>query len=314
MSKKRMANFADPLYWTTAAWNWSATDFWLDQLMTMAQSRFRWEGLPENVDTRFLEWVLLGQGVATIAWPDGFNPDTAIAMMAQTNGRPNANMNYVAWRAQGMNSLSYPVKRHVNGVIVWDNLNRTPIMPRLQFMAAELASIQRTMQATRQHLRQPVIITGPREQEQQLKNLTAQVANGEPYVVTFDGFSNVSVEALPITTGQEAASLATLQATLRDTWNMALAYLGIGVSERKMERQSAAEIAQADEPTTLQGLGALKARRQACDELNALTGWDCTVLWNSDVESNTFNTLNDAGIMLGAAGPIGGDTREVPGV
>lgn len=314
MTKKDLPNFSSPLFWTTAAWNIAAVDMWMDRLMTMAISRFRWEGLPPSVDTRFLEWTLLTENQATLAWPHDFNPANMLAMRAVPFGRPNANNNYPRWHAMGVNGMQFPVRHNVNGVYIWDNVTRTPIMPRLQFIASELAGILRTIHSVRQHMQQPVIIQGPREQAQQLRNLAQQTANGAPYIITYNGFDTVKTEVLPIASSNEGQELASLQDQLNDMWNIGLAYIGIGVSERKMERQSAAEIAQSEEPSTLQGLGALLCRRRAADELTRITGHPVHVYWNSDVESNTFNTLEDAGIMLGVSAPATPDPKVVPGV
>lgn len=302
---KKIPNYSDPLFWTTTAWNWAATDFWFQQLCTLAMSRFRWVGLPKNVDVRYLEWTLLNQNNATLAWPKGFDPKYMLALKAATNGRPNANNNYVKWTAIGDNGLKFPVYHHINGALVWDNVTRAPIMPQLQFLAAEMANIMRTIQTVRQHMRQPVIIEGPREQAQQLRNLAQMTANGEPYMITYDGFDAVKTEVLPITNGHEANDLEALQGQLRDVWNMALNSLGIAASERKLEKQTTSEINQVDEPSTLQGMGCLIARRQAANELTRLTGHEIKVAWNSDIESNNFNVMHDASAKMKAMQPQG---------
>ena len=101
-----------------------------------------------------------------------------------------------------------------------------------------------------------------------------------------------------------------MQDDLANTWNLALRYLGINAAPRKMERQTSEEINQSEEPTDLQALGMLMVRRQACDELNQLTGGNATVVWNQDVESDSWNALNDMrNFMADGAGAM--DESEV---
>lgn len=298
--RNRNLNYVRGAYWTTQAWNKQAMDFFYSQLETLAMSRFRWEDLPPKCDQRYLEWCLLHYGVACIAWPEGFNPWNGFAMQAVTDSKPDANNNYPAWTALGANGVKFHCYRNVNGTIVWDSIRRTPITANLEFCAGELANIMRTTQTIRQHMRQPVIVSGAREMSQQLKALTAQISGGEPYIIVNDGFNAVETQVLPVGTGKEADELAALEKDRQDVWNMALQYLGISLNERKAERQTTTEIQQADQPSTLQGMGALMARRQACDALNALTGHHTRVYWNSDVESDSFNMVNNMATMLNA--------------
>lgn len=296
------ANRASGVYWTTQAWNESAYMFFMNQLTAIALNRFRWVDLPPLVDVRFLEWTLLNNGVATISAPEGLTMENAFAMQAVLSGNYDGNMEYTEWRAQGVNGKGWPAT-DLNGVIVWDSNTRIPVYPALSFIASECANILRTKQTVRQHMRQPVMITAPREMSQQLHNLTAQIGSGEPYVLAYDRFaSDVNVQTLDVASGREDMELSALQGDLKDTWNLALAMLGVNVSERKAERQSVSEIQQGDEPTALAALNALAARRTACEQLNQLTGLDTQVYWNKDVESATFNAANNLETLLNAGG------------
>lgn len=290
-------NTANPVPWTSEAWNRQAFNYFFQQLLEIALARFRWVDLPPKVDERFLEYTLLWNGVATISWPRDLPPQNAFAMQAVLSA-PNGNLEQTHWRAQGANGGSWDADT-TNGVIVWGSQTRLPLIPQLQFVASECANIVRTKQTVRQHMRQPVLITAPREMSQQLHNLMAATANGEPYVLGYDRFAtDIQTEVLPVASGAEAQQLPALQSDLKDVWNLGLATLGINVAERKQERQSVAEIRQADEPSTMLSLSPLLARRAACAQLNELTGGTTDVYWNQDIESDTFNALNNIDTQL----------------
>lgn len=303
-------NTASPVEWTTEAWNRSAYLFFMSQLESIAMARFRWVNLPPKVDARFLEWVLLVNGYATISWPQGLLPLNAFAMQAIL-GTPNGNMEYTDWRAQGYNGVGWPATPE-NGVILWNDLTRLPLIPNLQFIASECANIVRTKQTVRQHMRQPVLITAPREMSQQLHNVMTAAANGEPYILAYDRFAtDVAAQVMPMSSGNEASELGGLQGDLKDVWNLGLAALGIDVNERKAERQSVPEIQQTSEPTSAIALSALMARRTACEQLNKLTGLETGVYWNQDVETASFNAMNNLETLLQAPqgdAIIGGET------
>lgn len=259
--------------------------------MAIAINRWKWVGLPDGVDVRFLETQLLTTGVATVSWPEGLNPDSAaFAMQAVLKSPPDINGNYAAWESLGLNGTRWDTKRGVNGAIVWDSWTRMPQIDMIQFYAAEIASIQRTMQTVMQHMRQPVIISAPREQAQQISAFQTQIANGTPYmVVSSDGFADVETKVLPTASGQEAAQLDSLRENMESVFKFALNALGISITPIKGERQTMEEIDQTDKPTVMIMLDGLDARRQAAAELSRIIGREITVVWNSDYITDTWN-------------------------
>lgn len=304
MSRKRSryANWADPLYWTTQAWNWQATQNWYRELLAIAINRYHWLNLPDGVDVRFLETELITKGVASISWPDGLpGGAVAFAMQAVTKSPPDINGNYAKWESLGLNGKKWDTTRGVNGVLVYDSWTRLPQIDVIQFYAAELANIQRTMQTIRQHMRQPVIITAPKEQAQQINALQAQVANGAPYILTSDGFTQVDTQVLPTASGQESMQLEACRENLESTLKYVLNMLGISQTPIKYERQTATEIAQTDKTTEMIMLDGLDARRQAARELSELIGVEIKVVRNSDYETNSFDFEHDIMAALSTA-------------
>lgn len=69
-----------------------------DWIMGLALSRFRWEGLPETCNERYLEWTLLTEGVATIAK----NAGVWYSLQAIQQGQPNKYDLPQRWRAMAM--------------------------------------------------------------------------------------------------------------------------------------------------------------------------------------------------------------------
>lgn len=298
MSKQKK-NWSNANWWQSAEFQQLTFRFYRQQLMTLAMSRFRWVGLPPMVDVRFLEWSLLTQGQATISWPLGLVPDNAFAMQAVVRSGPDANYNYPRWTARGINGKQWNATSE-NGVFVWDNMLREPIMPSLELLAYQMVNVSRSMDVTRMHLRHPFVMRGPRSMKQQMQGVYSQVSDGEPCLVLYnDAGMPIDIDILKASTGREDYELQALQDNLNNLWSQAMRFLGIATMPFKSARQTSEEVTQGSQSADLMALSPLEERRRACDALNELTGGHATVVWNRDVESSTYDFLHDLQIEEG---------------
>lgn len=298
MSAKQWKNNASGVYWMSADYNTQLFNFFFYQLENLAMSRFRWEGLPPLVDARYLEWVLMLQGVATIASPPGLPADNAFAMQAVLQSAPNANYNYDKWQALGQNGVKWNCDK-TNGVLVWDSNMRIPITNGLALIARSLCDIVRTKQMIRLTMRNPTVMKGPKEMEQQMRSLWSQKADGEPCIIAFNNYDNIDVDTLQIESSSAPQDIAAMEADFNDVWQTGMRFLGIPSSPYKAARQTSEEVEQTSSVTDLAATSPIDARRRACEQLNALTGGDAMVYWNRDVESYTYNALNDMRNFIG---------------
>ncbi|MBR2803907.1 MAG: hypothetical protein IKE20_02010, partial [Eggerthellaceae bacterium] len=168
------------MYWQTSDYNTRLFMMFRAQILGMALSRFKWVGLPKTCDTRYLEMTLILQGQASIAFPKRQKGVFYSTQLAQV-GRPNLYDNPTAWRAIGNNGFNFNADWS-NGVVVWDNRVRYPLLEKINIWARELVDIVRTKQLNRQHQKIPFVFGVPQEIEQQALNLYKQVSGGEPAV------------------------------------------------------------------------------------------------------------------------------------
>ena len=87
-------------FWQSESMNNALVEYYRDILIKMAMTRFKWVNLPPTCDERFLEWTLVTQGVATIAFPRKM-PGTFYSTQAVVNGRMNVYDNPTRWRSFG---------------------------------------------------------------------------------------------------------------------------------------------------------------------------------------------------------------------
>lgn len=291
MSRQRKCK-GMPNYWQTNAMNQAAYYMYLQQLESIAMNRFKWIGLPDTCDPRYLEFTLLFQGVASIAKPT--DTDMFFSTQAAQDGQLNIYDNPTQWDAYGNQGFSFRAGPG-NGVLVWDNSLRQSIIPMLEFYAYELADIKRTKMINRLQQKTPYIITAPQTQRNDMLQLFKQITGGEPAVLGTPNVSDIQVQAL--NTGVPFLGEA-LNTDLLNVWNEALTALGIRNLSKKTERMIEDEVTANDEPTTIRLMDPLGTRRAAANELNRKFGLDIHVVKNFDSESDNFSFLSNVRQMI----------------
>lgn len=207
--------------------------------------------------------TLLVNGMATIAHPKK-RPGTFYSTQATQFGAFNVYDNPVAWQSFGNGGWQFNVTP-ANGVLVYDNLAREPLLPILECYTRELVDVMTTKRMNRQHQKVPFILTGSQDQKGDMLNLYKQVDGGEPAVIATNSISSISFNALQ--TGVEYIG-DELQAEFLNIWNMIYTALGIDNQPFKAERQIEDEVISATMPSNMMALSPLEARRDACRRLN----------------------------------------------
>lgn len=281
------------MYWSDAQINEALYTSFLNQITSLALTRFEWQGLPPTCDERFLEWSLLTDGMATIAFPKD-QPGIFYSTQAVSQGTLNVYQNPASWRSYGINGWNFSVDNS-NGVFIWDNRLRVSIWQDMQIYARELANITRTKQINRLHSRVPFLITAPQEQQESVDNTWAAIVSGESAIMGYPAFTqNIQVEA--VQTGVQYLGTE-LQQDLLNVWGDVYRRLGIPNMPMKMERQIEDEVHNYEAPTETFRLDPLSERRAACDKLNERFGDRLTepirCVFRTDHESHNFAVAND---------------------
>lgn len=289
-NKKKKYRYGVDNYWESAAGNSQLFYNFRDQIMNLALSRFKWVGLPPTCDERFLEYVLLTQGMATISYPrkqEGVFYSTQVVQQ----GKLNIYDNPTAWRSIGNNGWNFTAD-NTSGVIIYDNLTRFPLFPKIDVYAYELVELMQVKKNNRQHQKMPFILTGPQEKELDMINLYKQVAGGEPAVIANASLSQIDISAIQTGVPYIGNEINT---EVMNTWQAIYQMLGISNMPFKTERQIEDEVQNLAEPAIIARLSSLNCRRHACDILNDRFGKYLTepinVYWAQDNDSNNYNLL-----------------------
>ena len=285
--QKRMRDTSG-VRWQSAQLNSRLYMYYRNIITQMAMSRFRWINLPKTCDERYLEWVLTMEGCATIAFPAKMR-GTFLSLKAADNGKPNMYGIASSWTAIGDNGTRFQCDRR-NGVLIYDNETRFPIMSGIDLYANELTHIRITKRMNRLHQQVPFILKGPQEKKQDMANLYKQVAGGEPAILATNGIDAIDYEALTTNVPFLGEELATDETNV---WNRVYTMLGITNSLFKAERMTEDEIRAQASPTGLIKMNSLEERRKAARLLNERFGeyldGEIQVVWRQDNESENFN-------------------------
>lgn len=287
---RRRNSFGLDNYWQTSDYNSALFMMYRQQIIKLAMNRFKWINLPPTCNERYLEMTLLFQGIATIAFPSrqrGTFYSTQVAQMSP----PNVYDNPTKWLSVGNNGWRFKCSNR-NGVIVWDNRARYPLMQMVDMWARELVDVRRTKQLNRMHVKTPYLIKCSPEQEQQAENIYKQMAGGEPAIITTTGIENIDIDVIKTDVpylGEE------LTAEEINTWQQIYQMLGIENLTFKAERMVQDEVNKRDEPSDLMALDGLNCRREACEQLNNRFGdyleAPITCVWAKDNISQNFNFM-----------------------
>ena len=271
-----------PYYWQNADRNRREVIVYRNWILSIMMQRYKWEGLPDTCDERYLEWILCTQGVATICNVD---PLGWISTQAATTGTPNIYDNPIHWESIGNNGHNAPVDP-TNGVLVWSNYRRLPEWNFIDLWSRRLAQCDSALEANLVQQKVPWIITGPYEKQQDMIQLVKQAAGGEPAVLGLKGIENVDIELLmtPVEFKGEA-----LQNAKQRIWNDIYTFCGISNLERKGERMIEEEVLATNEPVMRSLLDGLSTRRDAANLLNERFGLDIHVYSKFDNESKNYN-------------------------
>lgn len=287
--RKRQADFYSDNFWQSANYNSRTYNKNLDLLLSLAMNRFRWVGLPDTCDARFLEKTLHRNGLATLS----HKKDDVVPVFTTLNAMPNGKFNMygvpIEWRAVGYDGFTDYECDDSNGVLCYYSYSRFSPWNALEIFARKMTHYERTEDVNLTQQMKPFIGIAPQEKRLELINLLKQVEGGEPAILGDSGLSKL-VENIKVLDTKVPLITEELARSNQNVLNQALMYLGIPhlafeKGERMIEDEARANTA----PTNIMLLDCLQARREFCEKVNAKFGLNVQVFFNDDWESYNYN-------------------------
>lgn len=175
------------------------------RLIDAAMSVFRWDGLPEGVDERMLEWWLLRDGFC------GFFYDEALKS-ATGNPAPEGYAVLPLMLSGEWDIYEYPQSREAysvsgfrasldasNSVIIFNNYLRVPMWLTIEHYASRLAEVQRSIDINVRQQRTARMIMANDKTRLSLLNAAAGVDEGKPWILATKDFDLDAFQSMDIT-------------------------------------------------------------------------------------------------------------------
>ena len=254
-------------------------------LSEMAIGRFKWEGLPPEIDARFVEMELFYSGLV-VFFQDGkggYNSGKYVASRAASLGTPNLYDNPTSYRTYGGFS-GYPDQTlpRKKVVPIWANALRQTDQDIIQVFAWELANMKRTIEINADSARMPKVVATTENQKLGLTNMVRQINEGVP-VITVDRnqFDPSMITVLDLSIHPNA--ITEMDILFVRTYSQCMGLLGIdNANQDKKERLVTSEVdANAQQVYSIKRSN-LNEREAACERINKKFGLNVSVGYHVD--------------------------------
>lgn len=246
----------------------------------LSTNRFKWTGLPDTVDERYMELTLYQRALA-VFYDDhdyGF-----VAMNASGSGEINMYDNPLSF------DVTFPRSGHKtisakNCVPIWANYLRIPDYDIVRIYTEKLAKIDQTIDIAIENLRFSKVVMVEENQRLSYTNILRQHQSGQPIIFGNKNLDLANIAAFDV--GAHPEALASLMLAKTKLENECYSKLGINNSnQEKKERLVEAEVSANDAQIVASQRINLNARQQACEAINDMFGLDVWVEFHT--EENT---------------------------
>ena len=268
-----MARVKDRMFWESERFNNATFMQYYNRLVELSIAMFEWKNLPEEIDARFLELVLFGDGAAVFFRDEQAEAYAALRVMY--GGELNM---YEIPKRRTAYSTGNNYNANLdesNSVIIFNNLLHSNSVLEITNYAKRLWDLDRTIDINAAAQKTPILLQCDESQRLTLLNMYKQYSGNMPVVFGNKGLQQEPIKVLSTGAPYVCDKLYTLKTQI---WNEALTYLGISnVSFQKRERLISDEVMRSMGGTMASRFSRLEARRQAAAQINKMFGLNISV-------------------------------------
>lgn len=253
---------------------------WLIKFASNAVASYRVEGLPVEIDSRWLALKLFELGSIAFFYDSDAEEYACMQYSClgtyDCYGNPTKILVWNPWTGY---------QRELNKgefVIIWDNMLRTNMYNAYIELAYRLCRIDGTIDTNCSAQKTPVIVQCSENERLTFKNLLAGVDADDPYLAIGDNMSLKDIKALKLGAPLVAPQLLEVQQTL---YNRGNALLGItSVIVQKKERMVKSEVDTANADALANRRSRTMARDYASEQIKERFGLDVTWVFDEGDE------------------------------
>lgn len=253
--------------------NQTFTDYF-NRLKLLARSVFKWNNLPNGISEKWIEKYLFYEGQCM------FYKDDTLGFMV-TKIAPGGSLNpYDEPTLLRPVATNYPgelreYKNNEECVLICNNDDKIPSIHTIKQYAYRLADISRTIDINIQAQKTPTLIQCSKNQLESLKNVYRQWNGYEPVIY---GSKDLDLSGIQVLKTDAPIVFDKLQIQKHDIWNECMTFLGINNANMdKRERLVDDEVQANNQQIEYCGQLMLKAREEACKQINEIFGLKVSV-------------------------------------
>lgn len=285
MSRRNKGN---GLFGESAVMNNATYIQYFNRLVELSISMFEWQGLPETVDPRYLEFHLFQNG-SVVYFRDEVMGDLCLDCIA--NGQFDVYGNPISRRAYSSYNQYQKTLNESDSVIIWNNYLHQPSVLDVKMFAKRLYNLDRIIDVNANAQKTPVLVQGTEKQRLTLVNLYKEFDGNAPFIFGDKNLDLNSLRAISTNAPYVADKLYQLKTQI---WNEALTYLGISnLNIQKKERMITDEVQRNQGGTIASRYSRLEARREAVDKINRMFGTDISVDYREDFQITNENDTGE---------------------
>lgn len=270
-------------------------------LMEQAANRFKWTGMPSEVDVRFLELQLLNTGLCIFYKKpqDAKYPEKYMAMRGFPSGQWNWQDNPISYTVAGSN-LPLILDRQTFSarevVPIWSNYLRMPDLDIIQIYAAKLANLDMTVEINSRNARRPRVTFANENQRLSVDNINREIDKGSPFIaLDAESYADQIVPIQTVDLGIDPKTIGEMHIVRTRLWGECMGLLGIDFANtEKKERVQAAEVDANNSQVDAMRAVNLNARREAADQINRRYGLNVSVEYHITTETSAAVPLPPA--------------------
>lgn len=258
MRRKKKTDFSN-----SAIMNRFSYDLYLNKLSEIAMTSFEWSGLPETIDPRFLELILYTEGKILFFRDEIIGP---LTLQFSAAGSLDFYRNPIRRRAIADNGYTNELNQD-NSVIIYNNYMRTPSAIDMEYYAMRLWDYDNIIAVNANAQKTPVLVQANEEQRLTVQNVYKEYDGNAPVIF---GDKNLDLNCLKVLKTDAPFVADKLYNLKMKLWDEALTTLGVNFNIEKKERLITDEVKDAQGATNAMRNTRLKARKEACEQINRM--------------------------------------------
>ena len=259
---------------------------YLRVLQELAVNRFKWVGLPDSVNERFLEYTLMRRGLVVMYFDTDY--DEYLALQGAGAGPLNMYDEPTSFRVMGNSTFVGKTVDASDCVPIWANVLRVPDWDIIMTYAKKLASIDRTIDINLRNARRSRVIVTDETGQLSAQNINNQIDSGSP-VITVNNTGYAMMEHwTAFDLGIHPDQIVNLQTSRQRIWNECMGLLGINFANQdKRERLVSAEVGANDEQIDSMKNVILAERQRAVRQMNDKFGLSVDIKLRTELPTIT---------------------------